>query len=173
DAGDPAYGSSGIELIDFDRDGDLDVLMSNGDTFDSQFLKPSHGIRWLENEGSFPYVVHPVAKMPGVMRARAGDFDGDGDLDIAAVAFLQPVIAQKSPLKTFDSIVWYEQAGPEAFERHSLETGNFTHAALDIGDFNGDGRLDLAVGNFTWSGSSAAALASVWLNRGHAGGVEP
>jgi hypothetical protein len=169
DAQDPSYGSSGIELIDFDRDGDLDVLMSNGDTFDSQFLKPSHGIRWLENQGAFPYVVHPVTKMPGVLRARAADFDGDGDLDIAAVAFVQPVMGKRALLSTFDSIVWFEQAGAESFERHSLETGNFTHAALEIGDFNGDGRPDLAVGSFMWPGSAPGPVASIWWNRGHKG----
>ena len=47
----PAFGSSGIQLVDLDRDGDLDVLMTNGDSMDSQMLRPYHGVQWLENPG--------------------------------------------------------------------------------------------------------------------------
>src|SRR5579859_2502139 len=47
----PAFGSSGIQLVDLDQDGDLDVLYSNGDVLDSNLLRPYHGIQWLENRG--------------------------------------------------------------------------------------------------------------------------
>src|SRR5207248_11773234 len=49
----PAYGSSGIQLVDLDGDGDLDVLFTNGDSLDENTLKPYHGVQWLENKGSF------------------------------------------------------------------------------------------------------------------------
>ena len=50
------YGMSGIELTDLDRDGDTDILVINGDTFDGrppELLKPYqvHGLAWLENDG--------------------------------------------------------------------------------------------------------------------------
>ena len=52
----PAYGSSGIQLVDMDGDGDLDVLYTNGDVMDPPpILKPYHGVQWLENEGRFPF----------------------------------------------------------------------------------------------------------------------
>ena len=35
----PGFGSSGIQLIDLDRDGDLDVLITNGDTLDADLLR--------------------------------------------------------------------------------------------------------------------------------------
>ena len=50
----PNWGSSGIELVDLDKDGDLDVLYTHGDTFDDFVLKPYHGIQWLENTGHAP-----------------------------------------------------------------------------------------------------------------------
>jgi hypothetical protein len=47
------YGSMYFDLHDFDRDGDMDILYVNGDNFDySQILKPYHGIRIYENDGS-------------------------------------------------------------------------------------------------------------------------
>ena len=75
--------------MDLDGDGDLDVLVTNGDMLDDFQLKPYHSIRWLENKGSYPYVPHELAHMFGVMRAQAADLDGDGDLDIVACALVQ------------------------------------------------------------------------------------
>ena len=84
----PNWGSSGIQLVDLDKDGDLDVLLTHGDTFDDGIVKPYHGIQWLENTGTYPFVEHSIAGMPGVHRAVAVDMDGDGDLDIVACALL-------------------------------------------------------------------------------------
>src|SRR5262249_49360710 len=52
----PAYGSSGIQLVDLNSDGKVDVLYTNGDTLDDPFLlKPYHGIQWLENKGNLRF----------------------------------------------------------------------------------------------------------------------
>ena len=85
----PAWGSSGIQLVDLDGDKDQDVLVSNGDMLDDYQLKPYHGIRWLENRGGFPFVAHDVAPMFGVIRAQAADLDGDKDMDIVAGSLVQ------------------------------------------------------------------------------------
>ena len=78
----PVWGSSGIELVDMDKDGDLDLLMSNGDSLDDFTVRPFHGVRWFENKGEYPWKQHDLAIMPGVHRAQAADIDGDGDLDV-------------------------------------------------------------------------------------------
>ena len=36
-------------------------------------------------QGTYPFVEHSLAQMPGVHRAKAADMDGDGDLDIVAL----------------------------------------------------------------------------------------
>ena len=62
----PAFSSSGIQLVDLNGDGRLDVLYTNGDSLDSEYLKPYHGVHWLENRGTFPFVQHSLTTMAGV-----------------------------------------------------------------------------------------------------------
>ena len=117
----PNWGSSGIQVVDLDGDGDLDVLLTHGDTFDDAIIKPYHGIQWLENKGTFPFTEHTLAKLPGASRAQAVDLDGDADLDIVASAFianLPDVDETKLP-----SLVWLEQKRPGEFVNHTIELG--------------------------------------------------
>jgi VCBS repeat protein len=162
----PAWGSSGLSLVDLDGDGDLDVLVTNGDMLDDFLLKPYHSIRWLENRGRFPFVPHELVTLPGVHRARAVDLDGDGDLDIVACAFVQ-FSAEGSPPSAFanqPSLVWLEQTSPGTFVRHTLELAGH-HVSLDVGDYNRDGRPDILVGNFRAQGSD---MVEIWENLGKA-----
>jgi len=164
-ATDPSYGSSGIELVDLDQDGDLDVLYTNGDTFDSFYIKPYHSVQWLENQGSFPFIRHELTKMPGVHRALAGDLDGDKDLDIVAVALLpDKKIENSESLSQWDSVIVLEQIASGQFARHALETGNSTHACADIDDFDGDGDIDFAVGWFLDAEAKDDPWMTIWWN---------
>ncbi|MEY4567210.1 MAG: hypothetical protein RLY14_2180, partial [Planctomycetota bacterium] len=69
----PSYGSSGIKLIDVNKDGRMDIVYSNGDSFDSFVLKPFHGVKWFENVGDEKFIEHQVGYLPGVHRALPGD----------------------------------------------------------------------------------------------------
>lgn len=157
----PNWGSSGIQLVDLDGDGDLDVLMTNGDMFDDRLLKPYHGIQWLENRGTYPFTPHLLAHLPGVHRAVAVDLDGDGDLDIVASVFTAGSLGGAET--GLPSLVWLEQVRPGQFVKHTLEVGNPTHATLDVGDFDQDGDVDIVTGVFTM-GQKSESWVDVWEN---------
>ncbi len=157
----PNWGSSGIEVVDLDDDGRLDVLLTHGDSFDDQLVKPYHGIQWLENRGTFPFEEHTLAELPGVQRAQTVDLDGDGDLDIVACTLSQP---GDPVLSTLPSLVWLEQTDAGKFERHVIEVGTPNHATLDVGDFDGDGDIDIVVGDFSF-GEPLPSAVEIFENR--------
>jgi hypothetical protein len=157
----PNWGSSGIEVVDFDADGDADVLVTNGDMFDDWILKPYHGIRWLENRGAYPFVEHHLVDLAGVHRALARDLDADGDVDVVASAFTPQGASLQAKLP---SLVWLEQTRPGRFTRRTLEVGRLTHATLDAADYDGDGDVDLAVGEFV-EGAASETWLEIWENR--------
>jgi VCBS repeat protein len=175
----PMWGSSGIQLIDLDKDGDLDLLMTNGDSLDDFTIRPFHGVRWFENEGRFPWKQHELVLMPGVHRAQAADMDGDGDLDVVAAAFLPNVERPQSQLRDslgkqapLTSLGWLEQTKPGVFAPHVLEQGSLAHATLDLADVDGDGDVDLVTGNFvgpTFASRETSAAPEaplvLWINR--------
>ncbi|MEM9825469.1 MAG: VCBS repeat-containing protein [Planctomycetota bacterium] len=162
-ASDPSYGSSGIEVVDLDGDGDLDVVYTNGDTFDDTLAKPYHCIRWFENEGRYPFTPHTITSMPGVYCAVTGDLDNDGDLDIAAVALLDDAEVARYPAGQFDGILWLEQTDSGVFQRHSILADRCHAATCHLADWDHDGDLDLIVPPFEFDRSSVDVL-TVYIN---------
>lgn len=165
----PTWGFSGSQLLDLDQDNDLDILLTNGDTFDNSLLKPYHGIQWLENQGELQFVPHQLGTLFGAYRAAATDLDGDGDADVVACALIAPS-AQGMHLsdRKLDSLVWFEQVAAGEFVRHTLESDQCHHPTLTLSDYDLDGDVDLLVGNgqlhFTVAPSERSCL-DLWENK--------
>jgi hypothetical protein len=165
-APDLTFGSSGIELSDLDQDGDMDILLTNGDLLVSDYANPSHGVQWLENLGDLQFAYHRLTDLPGAYRALAADVDLDGDLDIIAVAtFFQEVRPARVAQAPFASIVCLEQTSPGDFLCHTLETGFPHHLTLEIADFDNDGDLDFATGSFFVQERRVSHWLAIWWNQ--------
>jgi hypothetical protein len=161
----PGYGSSGIELVDLNRDGRLDILYTNGDVLDSPYLfKPFHSVQWLENLGQGKFKHHAVAPMFGVHRAVAGDLFGTGHLAIAAVSFLPADYFKDRAARNPPAIVLFEQTAPGKFDPHVLAETECDHVTCVVGDLYGTGRLDLVVGHFV--SPTVNHPVTVWKNVG-------
>lgn len=162
------FGSSGIDLVDLDRDGDLDVLYTNGDAFDyiPPRARPWHGVQWLENKGGLKFVMHRLGDFPGAYSARAADVDGDGDLDVVVVSgfnFWERPDAQ--------SMMWFENDGRMGFRPHDLANGPTHLITLEAADMNGDGKADFVTGGMhTYAPFDRMGRVTLWINRWPQGG---
>ena len=160
------WGSSGLSLADVDGDGDQDILLANGDTFDDSLLKPYHGLAWLERKttrlGPDAFALHRLAALPGPHGIVAADIDGDGDLDIVASALVAGGAGDADD--RLPAVVWLEQTASRRFERRTLKRGTPRHAAIAAGDYDGDGDVDVVTGNMATTGP-LSSWADVWENR--------
>jgi hypothetical protein len=131
----------GIAAADLDGDGDLDLVSS--DTTDDKTPKKDNGtLLWFENDGKGNFTEHVIAKNePGWFeRLAVGDIDGDGHPDVVVV------------LNKAGSVVWFQNPGKPAklpWKRHPIVTGGLPGAYdVALGDFDGDGRLDVAASSW-------------------------
>lgn len=139
------FGSSGIHLADMDGDGDLDILYTNGDSFD--YLPPGprpwHGLQWLENKGNFQFEYHRIDDFAGASSAVAADVNNNGHMDIVVTSSLN-----QDEFSTDASIIWFENDGNMNFTRRDIARDPALLIVIAPGDMDGDGRVDFVTGTF-------------------------
>lgn len=136
----PCYGSSGIQLVDLDQDGDLDILYTNGDNLDLPTIlpRPYHGVQWLENRGNLDFVWHDLHRCYGAYRAVAADLDQDGRPDIVVATLFND---WSDPRRA--SLFWLQNVGPGRFVPRGIDTAPTHLISAAVGDLDGDGWPDI------------------------------
>lgn len=161
------FGSSGIFMCDTDRDGDQDILYTNGDAFDyiPPRGRPWHGIQWLENKGGLNFEFHRICNFLGVSNVRPCDIDGDGDIDLFAVATFNLWDIPES-----QSFIWLENDGKMNFTEHDISNTPTHLLTLGIADFNNDGLPDMVTGGMhTFPPYDRMGRVTLWMNNGALG----
>ncbi len=143
------YGSSYIDLVDFNKDGFMDIIYTNGDNADlSMSLKAYHGIRIFLNEGKNNFKQSYFYPMHGAAKAVAADFDLDGDVDIAAISFFTD--PKQTPHEGF---LMLNNQGNNQFKVSTFKEANFGKwMVMDVGDMDNDGDADIILGSFLRNG---------------------
>lgn len=160
----PIYGHTYFELDDFNGDGRKDLLVTNGDN--GEYPSPAkryHGLRIYLNQGDLNFEERFFFPLNGAFKAVARDFDGDGDLDIAAISFFPDY--SKSPEESF---VYLENQGNLQFKASTFPQffmGRWL--TMDVGDLDGDGDLDIVLGSYIRGPSDVPeGLAQTWEKAG-------
>jgi hypothetical protein len=120
-------GGEGLDVVDVDQDGDLDLV--SGSFSDGT-------IAWEENDGQQNFTVHVLEKDlntsgNGVLSIASADLDGDGDIDFISAASERY------------SIAWHENDGQQNFTTHAIVPANGRGRFVETGDVDGDGDADI------------------------------
>ncbi len=122
-----------VHPADMDEDGDLDLIVSSmGEVYPNNDRIGTLTI--LENDGAQGFTPHVILQnVARVCDARAGDFNGDGRLDLAVAQF------------GYDQgeVQWLERTGAWTFASHPL-IGLAGAINVLVADFDGDRSLDIA-----------------------------
>jgi len=141
----PEIIAGGVGLLDYDRDGLLDVFFVQAGSLYEPGLAPGHRLYRNLGNGRFLDVTEQarVAGRPGDygMGCAAADYDNDGDVDLYITSFGANALYRNNGDGTFDDVT-----------AASGVPGSAWGLSAAFLDFDADGLLDLAVANYVrWS----------------------
>jgi len=137
-----------VNTADLDRDGLLDVLACEAQ---------ANQVVWIRQvaRGRFEETVI-AADLKAPVHVETADMDGDGDLDVlvACMGFVFPNNDR------IGSVVILENDGSASFTPHIVLANTERVTDVRAGDFNGDGKTDLALAQFGYDQGQVS-----WLER--------
>jgi FG-GAP-like repeat/FG-GAP repeat len=153
------YLGTAVAIGDFNRDGILDLAVSNYCTsgVGTNCANGEVSVFLGRGDGSFK---SPVSYSPrgcgAVVAVAVADLNGDGNPDLA--------LADNC---TSGEVIILLGNGDGTFQApQSYASGAFIATSVAVGDFNGDGKIDLAVGHVTANGTVSTGVVSVLIGNG-------
>lgn len=119
--------SAHSELVDIDRDGDLDIVVANG-----RHWPQANMIYLNDGRGRMIESFRLGAKNKASYIVRSGDLDGDGDSDLVVIGDNLPIEVYTNNDGSFDE------------PKYLLKSRSYARGAV-LTDLNGDKKVDLVV----------------------------
>ena len=159
----PNWGSSGIQLV--------------GSRQGRRSRRPPHARRYVRRRHREAVSRDPVAREQGGVSVRRAHARADARrasrrgrpistataISTSSPARCWPAAPTSTRRRCRRSCGWSRRSRA-TFARHTIEMGSPRHATLDVGDIDGDGDIDIVVGNFSID-KPAPAWIDVWTNQ--------
>jgi len=170
------------QVVDWEADGDLDVIVSHTRWEDLDLSWAGIGIWVNRGDGTFELVRdRGMGTWPFIgFAAAAGDVDQDGDLDVFTQDFGIHLLLNQGGIQGGETGKFISLGGinsPPAYNQGYRDMGG----TITMGDLSGDGRIDAFVagccyGMNAWEagydGTNAPSVSWVWINDGSVGGLQ-
>jgi cytochrome c553 len=138
------FGSNSMEIADLDKDGLLDIIVTNGDNADaSSSLKNYHGVRIYKNLGNLTFKEVWFYPVHGASGLTIDDFDKDGDNDILIISHFPDFSKEQE-----ENLIYFKNNGYFDFAPSKpINSLNGRPLTLAKTDYDNDGDVDVIIGN--------------------------
>lgn len=146
-----------VAAADFNGDGRQDLVFPSGCGPGTSCTPSGFTLLLSNGAGGYQAPLSFTAPVKGSRWLVVGDFNGDGKPDVVT-------FNDSDPSATADSVSVFLNTGNGTFAAPTVfEAGGTTPTAMATGDFNGDGKLDIAVLEYD---SSSQPLLGILLGNG-------